>query len=162
MLHIIQYRNSCSVLTIADNGNVIEFVTLVKFWFNLVQMYNYSILSWGQNSAKFSEIKCIIRRVSQWEDNAKVKWNGPKGQRVAYTTLHSRSSNDSKYSMHSNDETFWTFIFVRTSNDNPDVFDRKYICVINIQELSRYMIPQTCHLSQVTLLNIIFKTYMNM
>ena len=31
MLHKIQYRNSCSVLTIADNGNVIESVTLVKF-----------------------------------------------------------------------------------------------------------------------------------
>jgi len=88
--------------------------------------------------------------------------NITKGQRVIYTTLHSLSSNDSKYSMHSNDETFWKFIFVRTSNDNPDVFDRKYICVINIQELSRYMIPQTYHLSQVTLLNIIFKTYMNM
>ena len=61
MLHIIQCRNSCSVLTIADNGNVIEFVTLGKFWFNLVQMYDYSILPWGQNSAKFSEIKGIIR-----------------------------------------------------------------------------------------------------
>ena len=83
------------VLPIPKNGNVIAFATLMKFKFNLEQIYyleSIRLFRRGQNTAWFADNKGIIRSGKSWGDNTMAKWNRTKSQRVIYKSLHSLSS----------------------------------------------------------------------
>ena len=70
-------------------------------------------------------------------------------------TLHNLSSNGAKYSMHNNDETFRKKLFLYEQAIRIPMYLTQHIYVINIQELSRCMVPQTWGLSQATMCNIV-------
>ena len=63
-------------------------------------MYDYSILPWGQNSAKFSEIKGIIRSGKSMGRQYNGKMKQTKRSKSDLHNTAQSQFNDSRYTMH--------------------------------------------------------------